>query len=98
MTLLNSKASFKLLWQKEAKEVAALREFQYKGVDIRGKNTSGTMTAMSRSEARFILERDGISELSISNQHHQQQQQQLNVLIGRNQQPKKEKLCTRAHN
>ena len=67
MTLLNSKASFKLLWQKEAKEVAALREFQYKGVDIRGKNTSGTMTAMSRSEARFILERDGISELSISN-------------------------------
>jgi type IV pilus assembly protein PilC len=67
MTLLNSKASFKLMWQKEAKEVAELREFSYKGFDVRGNKTSGTITAMSRSEARFMLERDGNSELEINN-------------------------------
>jgi type IV pilus assembly protein PilC len=66
MTLLNSKASFKILRQKDAKEVSKLREFTYKGVDIRGNKTSGSLTAMSRSEVRFVLERDGISELEIS--------------------------------
>ena len=55
------------MWQKEAKEVAELREFSYKGFDVRGNKTSGTITAMSRSEARFMLERDGNSELEINN-------------------------------
>jgi type IV pilus assembly protein PilC len=66
MTLLNSKSSFKLLWHKEAQEVAKLREFRYKGVNAQGNRVSGSMEAMSRNEARFILERDGIFDLELS--------------------------------
>jgi type IV pilus assembly protein PilC len=66
MTLLNSKASFKLLRQKDVKEVSSLREFSYKGLDINAKSISGTVTAMSQSEARYVLERDGISNLTIT--------------------------------
>ena len=66
MTLLNSKSSFKLLWRKEAQEVAKLREFRYKGVNAQGNRVSGSMEAMSRNEARFILERDGIFDLDLS--------------------------------
>jgi type IV pilus assembly protein PilC len=67
MTLLNSKASFKLLRQHDLKSEAQLRQFSYKGIDIFGAEVAGNLSAMTRGEARFILERDGLSSLSIAN-------------------------------
>ncbi len=66
MTLLNSKASFKLLWRKDVQEVSKLHDYTYEGVNVQGEAAKGSVTAMSRAEARYLLERDGNSDLSIS--------------------------------
>ena len=70
MTLLNSKTSFKLLKFGEAEQHSKLAEFKYAGLNAQGETVSGTRLAMSRSELRFILERDGISDITISHQKH----------------------------
>ena len=70
MTLLNSKTSFKLLKFGEAEQLSKLAEFKYAGLNAQGETVSGTRLAMSRSELRFILERDGISDITISHQKH----------------------------
>ena len=70
MTLLNSKTSFKLLKFGEAEQLSKLAEFKYAGLNAQGETFSGTRLAMSRSELRFILERDGISDITISHQKH----------------------------
>ena len=70
MTLLNSKASFKLLKFGEAEIESKLSEFTYKGVNPQGQVVDGTLAAMSRSEVRFILERDGISDINVSRKKH----------------------------
>ena len=70
MTLLNSKTSFKLLKFGEAEQLSKLAEFKYAGLNSQGETVSGTRLAMSRSELRFILERDGISDITISHQKH----------------------------
>lgn len=66
MTLLSSNTSFKFLRKKDVEVVKSLTEFNYKGIDLWGNATNGAVTARSRSEARFMLERDGISQLQIS--------------------------------
>ena len=66
MTLLSSNTSFKFLRKKDVEVVKSLTEFNYKGNDLWGNPTNGSVTARSRSEARFMLERDGISQLQIS--------------------------------
>jgi type IV pilus assembly protein PilC len=68
--LLNSKTSFKLLKFGEAEQLSKLAEFKYAGLNAQGETVSGTRLAMSRSELRFILERDGISDITISHQKH----------------------------
>ena len=70
MALLNSKTSFKLLKFGEAEQHSKLAEFKYAGLNAQGETVSGTRLAMSRSELRFILERDGISDITISHQKH----------------------------
>lgn len=70
MALLNSKTSFKLLKFGEAEQLSKLAEFKYAGLNAQGETVSGTRLAMSRSELRFILERDGISDITISHQKH----------------------------
>ena len=70
MTLLNSKASFKLLKFGETKLESKLCEFTYGGINSQGQMVSGTLSAMSRSEVRFILERDGVSDISVANKKH----------------------------
>jgi type IV pilus assembly protein PilC len=70
MTLLNSKASFKVLRRSEAAEVAKLKEFKYQGIDIKGSPVSGVLTSVSKNEARYLLERDGISNLAITANKH----------------------------
>ena len=66
MTLLNSNASFKFLKKKDVELVKSLTEFKYTGSDLWDKPVSGTINAKSRSEARFMLERDGFSKLQIT--------------------------------
>ncbi len=70
MTLLNHKSSFKVLRQRAAVEASKLSEYSYKGIDIQGAATTGSLAAMSRNEARYVLERDGLSSISISNKKH----------------------------
>jgi type IV pilus assembly protein PilC len=70
MTLLNPKASFKLLKFGESQLQSKLEEFTYDGVNPRGERVSGTQLAMTRSEVRFILERDGISQITIAQKKH----------------------------
>ncbi len=70
MTLLNHKSSFKVLRQRAAVEASKLSEYSYKGIDIQGVATTGSLAAMSRNEARYVLERDGLSSISISNKKH----------------------------
>ena len=70
MTLLNHRDSFKIMRQKDAVASSALSEYSYKGIDVQGKSTHGTLSAMSRVEARYMLERDGISNIAISNHKH----------------------------
>ena len=70
MTLLNHRDSFKIMRQKDAVAASALSEYSYKGIDIQGKPTQGSLAAMSRVEARYMLERDGISNIEIANKKH----------------------------
>jgi len=70
MTLLNHKSSFKVLRKSAAVEASKLSEYSYKGIDIQGAATTGSLAAMSRNEARYVLERDGLSSISISNKKH----------------------------
>jgi type IV pilus assembly protein PilC len=66
VTLLNSNTSFKFLKKKDVEIVKSLTQFNYKGQDLWDKPTSGTITAKSRSEARFMLERDGVTNLQVT--------------------------------
>jgi type IV pilus assembly protein PilC len=70
VTLLNSQSSFKLLRRKDVAEISQLVEYSYVGINIEGKHAKGKITARNRSEARFMLERDGYSELQISQSKH----------------------------
>jgi type IV pilus assembly protein PilC len=70
MTLLNHRDSFKIMRQKEAVAASALSEYTYKGIDLQGEPTNGSLAAMSRVEARYMLERDGISNIAIANKKH----------------------------
>ena len=56
--------------QKEAVAASALSEYTYKGIDLQGEPTNGSLAAMSRVEARYMLERDGISNIAIANKKH----------------------------
>ena len=67
MTLLNHKSSFKLFKTSEVREDSKLVEFAYEGINKIGEAVSGKLFTMSRSEARYVLERDGFSSLNISN-------------------------------
>jgi type IV pilus assembly protein PilC len=66
VTLLNSNATFKFLRRKEVKELKEFTNFSYKGVDLWDKPISGVISAKNRSEARYMLERDGYSNLQIN--------------------------------
>ncbi|MEI6120292.1 MAG: type II secretion system F family protein [Actinomycetes bacterium] len=67
MTLLNHKSSFKVMRGKSAVAESALSLYTYKGIGIDGAATTGSLSAKSRTEARFVLERNGVSNISVAN-------------------------------
>lgn len=67
MTLLNHKSSFKVMRGKSAVAESALSLYTYKGIGIDGTTTTGSLSAKSRTEARFVLERNGVSNISVAN-------------------------------
>ena len=52
---------------KSAVAESALSLYTYKGIGIDGTTTTGSLSAKSRTEARFVLERNGVSDISVAN-------------------------------
>ncbi len=52
---------------KSAVAESALSLYTYKGIGIDGAATTGSLSAKSRTEARFVLERNGVSNISVAN-------------------------------
>ena len=52
---------------KSAVAESALSLYTYKGIGIDGTTTTGSLSAKSRTEARFVLERNGVSNISVAN-------------------------------
>ncbi len=52
---------------KSAVAESAFSLYTYKGIGIDGAATTGSLSAKSRTEARFVLERNGVSNISVAN-------------------------------
>ena len=52
---------------KSAVAESAISLYTYKGIGIDGTTTTGSLSAKSRTEARFVLERNGVSNISVAN-------------------------------
>lgn len=70
MTVLNHRSSFKVMRQRSASLEAELSEYTYQGIDVQGSPISGVLASKTRIEARYILERDGISSIALANKKH----------------------------